>query len=102
MYETNEYFELTERGGGVWRATYYCDPSGKIAGMMVSSVPGLPPKEPRSDRGDEFKAWAREHHAQEAEYLMPGGSLDPTGDRAPRMRALLNRWGDSAGLAATE
>ena len=99
IFETNEYFELIERGGGYWRATYIFDESGRISGFMVSGVPGV--ESPRG-RGDEFQAWAREHHPDEAEYLMPGGSIDPTGDRAPRMRALLNEWRGVVGLEPIE
>ncbi len=99
FFEVNEYFELTERGGSSWRGTYYFDESGMIAGFMVSGVPGVTPAR---GRRDEFEAWAREHRPGEAEYLMPGGSIDPTGDRAPRMRALLEEWRGTVGLPPTD
>jgi hypothetical protein len=96
FFEINDYFLLTERGGGYWRSTYFFDANGKISGSMVSAVAGRPtPK----GRGREFEAWARAAHPQEAEYLMPGGNIDPTGDRAPRMRALLNEWRETVSLA---
>lgn len=96
MVETNEYYELTEAPSRrMWRGTYFIDDADKIAGFMVSAVPGV---SRAPGRADEFKAWAREHHPDEAEYLMPGGKLDPTEDRAPRMRALLNEWRLSVGL----
>ncbi|MHC5212553.1 MAG: hypothetical protein ACYTG2_17710 [Planctomycetota bacterium] len=95
VFEINDYHRLTERGGGWWRATYFLDDEGLIEGFMVSAVPDKP--SPRGRR-DEFEAWAREHDPDEAEYLMPGGKLDPTDDRAPRMRALLLRWRAAAGL----
>ena len=102
MYETNEYYELTERGGGSWRATYFLE-GGRIAGFMVSPVVSpVPGVETPEGRGDEFEAWAREHHPEEAEYLMPGGSIDPTGDRPVRMRALLNTWRVEVGLEPIE
>ena len=88
MYETNDYFELTERGGGYWRATYFFRGS-RIAGFMVSPIPE---REVTLGRVAEFEDWAFEHHPEEASYLMPGGSIDPTGDRAPRMRELLMKW----------
>ena len=48
----------------------------------------------------DFEAWAREHDSDEAEYLMPDGAIDPTGDRPVRMRALLLRWRAAVGLDA--
>ena len=96
MQETNDYYRLTESSGGRWRATYFFDDKDRIAGFMVSGVPGG-----ASDRGrrDEFEAWAKANHPQEIEYLMPGGSIDPTGDRPVRMRTLLNAWRADVGLA---
>jgi hypothetical protein len=95
VFEINDYHRLTGRGGGWWRATYFFDEFGRIEGFMVSAVPEKP-----SQRGrrDEFEAWAREQDPAEAEYLMPGGSIDPSGDRAPRMRTLLLRWRAAIGL----
>jgi len=90
MLETNDYFELLERGGSHWRATYFFAEDGRIAGFTVSPAEGRP--ETAAGRGDEFRAWAFEHHPEEAEYLMPGGSIDPTADRPERMRALLLAW----------
>lgn len=52
IFETNEYFKLTERGGSTWRATYYFDESGQITGFMVSGVPGV---ESERGRRDEFE-----------------------------------------------
>jgi len=96
MYEVNDFYLLVERGGGWWRATYFFDEDDRIAGFMVSVVPG---KETPPGRREEFEAWAFAHHPDEAEYLMPGGSLDPSGDRPARMRALLDVWRESEGLA---
>ena len=95
FYEINDYFRLTEREGGHWRGTYFLDTDGHISGFMVSSAPGH--ETPRG-RGDEFRTWAFATHAEEAEYLMPDGKLDPTGDRPPRMRALLAAWRTAIGL----
>lgn len=99
MVEHNDYFRLTEAGPGRWRASYFLDGDGLIEGFMVSAVPGAV-----ADRGrrDEFAAWAREHEPAEAEFLMPGGAIDPTGDRPPRMRALLGRWRAAVGLPPLE
>jgi len=95
MAETNDYFRLTESSSSRWRATYLFAEDGRIRGFVVSGVPGR-----KDDRGrrDEFEAWARACEPDEAEYLMPGGAIDPSGDRPPRMRALLERWRAAAGL----
>ena len=53
-------------------------------------------------RYDEFEAWALANDPEEWESLRPGGRLDPTGDRAPRTRALANRWRASVGLPPIE
>lgn len=95
MREVNDYYRLTERGAGFWRATYFFDEAGDIRGFMVSAAEDAPAP---AGRRDEFEAWAVANHPEEAEYLMPQGSLDPTGDRAPRMRALLNEWRSAVGL----
>ena len=95
MFETNDYYRLTERGGGWWRATYTFDAEHRIVGLRVSAAPG---RAKPAGRADEFAAWALAHRPEEAEYLMPGGSIDPTGDRAPRMRALLDEWRAAVGL----
>jgi len=89
FFETNDYYELLERGGGYWRGTYFFDDENRIVGFMVSAAEG---REKPAGRRKEFEAWAFAEHPAEAEYLMPGGSLDPTGDRAPRMRALIMKW----------
>jgi len=99
MFEVNDYFRLIERGGSYWRATYYLDDQERIAGFQISPVPG---REAPEGRGEEFRAWARAEHPEEAEYLMPGGEIDPTGDRAPRMRKLLNEWRGTVGLDTIE
>jgi hypothetical protein len=95
MYETNDYFALTESEGNYWRATYFVDGEGRIAGFMVSSAEGRA-KDP--GRREEFEAWARAERPREAEYLMPAGSIDPSGDRPARMRALLEEWRSTVGL----
>jgi len=97
--EHNDYFRLTERGPGWYRATYFFDGEGLLAGLLIGAAPG---REKPQGRRAEFEAWAREHRPDEAEYLMPGGAIDPTGDRAPRMRALLEEWRASVGLPAIE
>ena len=99
FFETNDYFRLTERGGGYWRGTYFLGADGKIVGFMISGVRG---RESTEGRGDEFREWAFANHPDEAEYLMPEGSLDPTGDRPPRMRRLLEAWRGAIGLPAID
>ena len=93
--ENNDYYRLTERGPSPVRLTWFLDAAGRIEGYLVSSVKR---DGPSTSRYDEFEAWAQEHAPGELEYLVPNGSIDPTGDRAPRFRALLERWRRAAGL----
>jgi len=93
-WETNDFYLLLERGSQPTRLTWFFDEDGRIEGFLVTSrgmgqFPG---------RRAEFKAWAREHRPEELEYLEPGGRIDPTGDRAPRYRMLLNEWRENVGL----
>jgi hypothetical protein len=94
FFETNDYFRLTESEGGHWRGTYEFDADGKLAGFLVSASPGR--VRSRGQR-EAFEAWAFANRPEEAEYLMPSGSLDPSGDRPPRMRALLMEWRAATG-----
>jgi len=98
--EWNEYFALIERTDTPrYRITYFMTPDGKIGGYMISAADPDAPDTPSRDRGDEFAAWAEANHPDEWAYLRPGGSLDPTGDRAERTRALANQWRATVGLA---
>jgi hypothetical protein len=91
--EINDYCRLLDRGPFTTELVYFLDMNGKIDGLLVRAVG------PRvQGRTAEFLAWARREAPQEVEYLMPGGRIDPTGDRAPRFRALLERWRAAAGL----
>ncbi len=108
--EWNDYYDLIARTDrSRYRITYFLqdgpDGARRIKGYMISAAdPDAPPRDPdeRRDRFDEIEAWARANHPDEWEYLRPGGRLDPTGDRAPRTRALINRWRVSAGLDPVE
>ncbi|MCP5047711.1 MAG: hypothetical protein GY940_11105 [bacterium] len=95
--ETNDYFRLLEQGWATVEIIYLFDNAGKIEGLLIRSggdrLPG---------RSDEFLKWAKEHNPKEIEYLMPGGDIDPSGDRPKRFRALLNQWRKSAGLPVIE
>lgn len=99
MVEHNDYYRLTESAPGRWRGTYYLDEVGRIEGFLVARIPGV---ERDPGRTAEFEAWAREHDPDEAAYLMPGGEIDPSGDRPARMRALLERWRAAVGLPPPE
>jgi hypothetical protein len=97
--ETNDYFRLIERRDTPrYRITYFMEADGMIGGYMISAADPDAPPTPRQDRGDEFAAWAEANHPEEWAYLRPGGSLDPTGDRAERTRALANQWRATVGL----
>ena len=95
--ETNDYFRLLERGWVTNETVYYFDSSRKIEGLLIRATGERPP-----GRTEQFLEWARAHDPDELEYLMPGGEIDPSGDRPERFRALLNRWRESAGLANVE
>lgn len=99
ILENNDYYRLTESQARAWRAVYFLDNDGAIAGFLVAS---LPRPETDSSRADEFEAWAVRNRGAEAEYLMPGGEIDPTGDRPARMRSLLNEWRADVGLPALD
>lgn len=94
--EMNDYFRLIERNGAWYRKTWFFGPDGKIEGTMISGWEDAPPT---TDMGREFAYWAEATRPQEWEYLRPGGSLDPTDDRAKRTRKLLNTWRKDVGLA---
>jgi hypothetical protein len=96
VYETNDYFALMESAGTWWRATHFLGEGGRVEGFLVSGAEGR-----ASDRGrrEEFEVWARAERPDEAEYRMPDGAIDATGDRAPRMRALLGEWRAAVGPA---
>lgn len=99
--ETNDYYRLTGRAFGRYRHTYFFDRDGRIVGSMVSAAPdAIEPHEVAltTSRFDEFEQWAQTHEPEEFAYLVPDGRLDPTGDRPPRMRALLNAWRIDIGL----
>jgi len=101
--ETNDWYRLIEREDVPrYRLTYSLDRAGRIAGYRISAAdPDAPPAE-RRDRFDELAAWAAANEPDEWAYLRPGGNLDPTGDRAPRTRALANRWRAAVGLEPIE
>jgi len=101
--EMNDYFRLIERRDMPrYRITYFNEADGKISGYMISAADPDRERTPMVSHYDEFEAWSLANNPQEWEYLRPGGSLDPTGDRAPRTRALANRWRASAGLPPIE
>lgn len=99
--ETNDYYRLTGREFSRYRQTYFLNGDNQITGSMVSAAPeAIEPHEVplTTSRFDEFEAWATVNEPEEFAYLVPEGRIDPTGDRAPRMRALLNRWRATIGL----
>lgn len=103
--EMNDYFRLIERQDMPrYRLTYFFDEQDRISGYMISAAdPNAPSSSsPMVSRYEEFEAWALANDPEEWEYLRPGGSLDPTGDRAERTRVLANRWRASVNLPPIE
>ncbi len=101
--EMNDYFRLIERQDMPrYRITYFFDEQDRISGYMISAAdPDAPSSSsPMVSRYEEFEAWSLANDPEEWEYLRPGGSLDPTGDRAERTRILANRWRASVNLPA--
>lgn len=91
--EINDYYRLLERGPMTSEVTYFFDDAGKIEGMLIRGVGERPP-----GRTDEFVGWARSHHPEELDALMPDGSIDPTADHPERFRKLLTEWRAESGL----
>lgn len=87
MRETNDYFELLERGWVTNEIIYLFDDSDRIDGLLIRAVGDRPP-----GRTEEFLQWARAHDSEELDDLMPGGEIDPSAEHPPRFRVLLNRW----------
>ena len=101
--EMNDYYRLIEREDeSRYRITYFFDDAGTIEGYMISDPYAGEPSAPSVSRIDEIEAWALANDPDEWEYLRPGGSLDPTGDRAPRTRVLINKWRQEVGLEPIE
>jgi len=96
--ESNEYYQLTERGPQRNIQTWWFDDEGSIEGWSIEAIR----TEQSYGRVDEFIAWAERVDPDELAYLRPGGEIDPTGDRPQRTRALLNRWRRSVGLTPIE
>jgi len=96
--EMNDFYRLIERSPTRFRATWWLDPSGRIAGFLYEPRGAVVP----GDRFGEFKEWAKREKAAELDYVMPGGRIDPTGDRPQRFRALLDEWRRAAKLPALD
>jgi len=91
--ETNDYFQLLERGWVTNEITYTFDAAGHIEGVLIRAIGERPP-----GRTASFREWARQNEPAEFEALMDGDEVDPSGDHPPRMRALLQRWRQATGL----
>lgn len=95
--ETNDYFQLVDRGWVTTQAVYSFDDRGRIDGLEIRAIGERPP-----GRTEEFLDWARANAPDELEYLRPGGEIDPGGDRPQRHRDMLNRWRSAIGLPTIE
>lgn len=90
LRETNDYFQLLERGSVTNEIVYFFNSDFKISGHLVRARGPRPP-----GRTKTFLRWAQTHEPRELDYLMPSGEIDPSGDRPARMRELLERWRNS-------
>lgn len=93
VYEMNDFYRLLDWQPVPYRMTWWVNDRGRITGAMVQSGEGK-----ATSRLQEFREWAKVHAPEELEYLMPGGKLDPTADRAERWMAILIHWRVDAGL----
>lgn len=87
LRETNDYFQMLDRGWVMNSVTYYFDEEGLIEGLLIRAEGERSP-----GRTEEFLAWARENEPDEIAALMPDGEIDPSGENPVRYRALLERW----------
>jgi len=97
--EINDFYRLIERPPQKFRATWWMDASGKISGFLYEPRGSTAAVE---DRFDQFKEWARKTKPAELDFLMPGGRIDPTGDRPERFHAILLEWRKAVGLPPIE
>lgn len=96
--ERNDYYDLTGRGPQRYHRAYWIDQqTGAITGTMIQVLRDAAPE---TGLLQEFTAWAEANRAAMWAELAPGGRIDPTGDHAPQMRALLNAWRLEKGLPA--
>jgi hypothetical protein len=95
--ETNDYFQLLDRGWVSNEIRYFFDTTGRIDGLLIRAIGERPP-----GRTQEFLAWARQNDPAELDALMDGDEVDPSGDHPQRFRALINRWRRNVGLEPIE
>ena len=86
--ESNDFYRAIERPPTPVRLTWFFDEDGRIEGLFVRRPPGVPIE----DRFEQFRAWAEREAPEETAALMPGGSIDPSGDHPARFELLLARW----------
>jgi imidazolonepropionase-like amidohydrolase len=97
--ENNDFYRLIDRPPSKFQGTWWVDDAGRIAGFLYAPRGSTSSQE---DRFEQFKTWARKEKPAELEYLMPGGRIDPTGDRPERFHALLAEWRKAAGLTPVD
>ncbi len=96
ILENNEFYRLIEQSPKRVNITYYFDENDRVAGTLVASGETSP------NRFEEAVAWAREHHPEEVQALMPEGRIVPSLENARRWRRLLNAWRETVGLPVVE
>lgn len=95
VHETNDFYRLLDWHPQPYRMTWWVNEQGQISGALIQSTPGK-----AASRLPEFREWAKANHPEELESLMPGGKIDPTGDRPERFKRILIEWRSAAGLPA--
>lgn len=97
--ETNDYYKLIEREPSKVRITYYMTHDRKIAGRLVSGVPGV---KRSPDRLKQFETWQALHHPDATAELAFGTNNPPTVECARRWKDLLVEWRAAEGLTPVE
>lgn len=96
ILENNEFYQLIEQPPKRVNITYFFGENDLVDGTLIASGESPP------DRYDEAVAWAREHHLEEINSLMPEDRIVPSLENAQRWRRLLNTWRREVGLPAIE
>jgi sugar lactone lactonase YvrE len=97
VHETNDFYRLLDWEPVPYRMTWWLDRNDRITGVLIQST-----SEKAKNRMAKFREWAGTRNPGELAYLMPGGRLDPTADRAERWKAILTEWRAAAGLPSIE
>ncbi|MHC4989792.1 MAG: DUF1573 domain-containing protein [Planctomycetota bacterium] len=95
LTETNDWYRLLDRPPARIQLTWWLDEEQRIEGFLVA---GLPRDPDAPNRYDQFETWAKAHHLEALEELMPDDEIVPSRENAQRWRTLLFAWRRAEGL----